>query len=185
MKFLHSLQMLQAICSLFNHGSNGRCWTPLQKTQGHFTKHSYQLLKAFLPWVWLLIFFRIDLVEFPWLWVHHGPCVFKHLHVQSLPTFRETASELTKTSFIFIYIGSSKIYVCIKIWTLLINLITITAHLIQISIVECKHYYSCDHTKLMIQHPQTLIWNIILRKKITCLLPYFKSRAFCMIGTAK
>lgn len=45
----------------------------------------YQLLKTFLPWVWLLILLWIDLVELPRLRVHHGPCIFENLHVKPLP----------------------------------------------------------------------------------------------------
>lgn len=45
----------------------------------------YQLLKTFLPRVWLLILFWVYLVELPCLRVHHGSCVFKNFHVQPLP----------------------------------------------------------------------------------------------------
>lgn len=46
---------------------------------------SYQLLKTFLPGVWLLVLFRIYLVELPCLGVHHGSRVLENLHVQPLP----------------------------------------------------------------------------------------------------
>lgn len=48
-------------------------------------KPPYQLLKTFLPWVWLLIFLWINLVELPRLRVHHGSCVLKNFHVKPFP----------------------------------------------------------------------------------------------------
>lgn len=45
----------------------------------------YQLLKTFLPRVWLLVLFWVYLVELSCLGVHHGSCVFKNFHVQPLP----------------------------------------------------------------------------------------------------
>ena len=47
-----------------------------------------QLLEALLPGVWVLMFFRADLVKPARFWVHHGPGVLKHLHVQPLPNKR-------------------------------------------------------------------------------------------------
>lgn len=44
-------------------------------------KVPYQLLKTFLPRVWLFIFFWVYLEELPCLWVHHGSCVFKNFHI--------------------------------------------------------------------------------------------------------
>lgn len=52
-------------------------------------KSPYQLLKAFLPWVWLLILLWIDLVELARLGVHHGPRVFEDVHVKPLPDLVE------------------------------------------------------------------------------------------------
>lgn len=48
-------------------------------------RQAYQLLKALLPGVGLLVLLGVDLVKLPWLRVHHWPCVLKHLHVEPLP----------------------------------------------------------------------------------------------------
>lgn len=40
-----------------------------------------QLLKTLFPWIWMFIFFWINLVEFTRFRMHHRPGIFKYFHI--------------------------------------------------------------------------------------------------------
>lgn len=57
-------------------------WNTMKKL---LKRHSYQLLKAFLPGIWVFVLFWIYLVKFTRFRVHHWTCILKYFHVESFP----------------------------------------------------------------------------------------------------